>query len=106
MSDAMQSRSRRHSGLIAINLALVAILAVLTVLPEGAEAQNTRRARGDYTMVAGEVQGMSEAAIYIVDSNNSEMVALRWDQSRKSLAPIGFRDLAADARAARGGRAR
>ncbi len=100
-----EQTSRRHSGLIAINLALVAILAVITLLPTDAEAQQ-RRARGDYTMVAGEVQGLTEAAIYIVDSNNSEMVALRWDNSRRSLAPIGFRDLAADSRAARGGRTR
>ncbi|MEC9373493.1 MAG: hypothetical protein VYC34_06600 [Planctomycetota bacterium] len=97
----MKKRSR-YAGLLVLNAALIAAMAVVTVAPV-ADAQS-RRARGEYTMVAGEVQGMTESAIYIIDNNNAELVAVRWDQSRKQLAPVGFRDLDADARAQGGSR--
>lgn len=92
-------------GLLAINAALgVAVLFVTFSIQADAQ-QNAGRAPGDYTMVAGKVQGVSEAAIYIIDAKNQEMVALRWDQSAHKLEPIGYRDLAQDTkRALRGGR--
>jgi hypothetical protein len=71
-------------------------LAVVTIAPlAGAQPASARRP-GRYTMVGGRVQGGNTSAIYILDSTNQEMVAVRWDDSRKVLAPIGFRDLTAD----------
>ena len=95
-------KKSRYAGLLALNAALIAAMAVVTLAPV-ADAQ-ARRARGEYTMVAGQVQGMTEAAIYIIDSNNAELVAVRWDQSRQQLAPIGFRDLNADSKRPGGSR--
>lgn len=99
----MKNRNRTV-GLLALNGALIAALTVVTFAPIAEGQRTPRRARGDYTMVAGQVQGMSEAAIYIIDSNNAELVAVRWDQSRKQLQPVGYRNFDADARSAGGSR--
>lgn len=96
-------KRNRHTGLLALNGVLLGALALVSFAP-GADAQReARRARGEYTMVAGKVQGLTAAAIYVVDSNNAELLAVRWDQSRKTLAPMGFRDLNVDAKGAPGG---
>jgi hypothetical protein len=94
----------RDGGLVALNVAALATLAFVTWSP-GAEAQRVNRPRGDYTMVPAHIQGMPEAAMFIVDSSNQEMLVLRYDRSAKTIKFIGFRDLAADSRQA-GGRGR
>lgn len=85
----------RTTGLIALNAVLLGALAVLTLAP-GAHGQQGQRARGDYTMIHGRIQGSVEDAIYIVDASNLELVGVRWDNSRRSLSPIGYRSLATD----------
>jgi len=89
---------RKHRGLIALNAVLLVALAVVTLSP-GARAQQGGRARGDYTMVGGRVQGGIANAVYIIDSANREMIALQWDEARKELLGVGYRDLAADGKA-------
>jgi hypothetical protein len=98
-------KRRSHKGLIALNAVLLGLLAIVTLAP-GAEAQ-TRRKRpvGQYAIVDGRIQGVAEAAIYVYDTSNQEMLALRWDRSRKLLQTLGHRDVAADAeQAQKGGR--
>ena len=34
--------------------------------------------------------------VYLVDTVNRELIAVRWDQGRKSLTGIGYRNLDAD----------
>lgn len=92
-------------GLLGLNAALLGALAFVTFAPDAAAQRGQApagagRDPGDYTMIAGQVQGQSEDAIYIVDSINREIIAVRWDQSRKTISGIGFRDLAVDAQAA------
>jgi hypothetical protein len=49
-------------------------------------------------MVAGQIQGGGSAsAIYISDSINEEIVAVRWNQSRNELDGIDYRSLVEDA---------
>jgi len=92
----MNKRSMR--GLLLLNGALVGCLALVTLSSSvTAQQQAPTRAPGDYTMVAGEVQGQTAAGIYIVDATNRELVAVFWDQSRRKLQAIGYRDLADDA---------
>lgn len=88
-------RRSRYTGLIALNAALVGALAFISLAP-GASAQDARRPRGEYTMVAGQVQGISESAIYVVDATNQEILAMRWDRSRKALSGIGYRKMSVD----------
>jgi hypothetical protein len=99
--------SSRHRSLIALNMVLLGLLALVTLAP-GAGAQpggaggagNTPgqrpRAHGQYGVVGGRYQGGVEAAMYIVDSANEELLALRWDRSRKALSALGYRDMAQD----------
>lgn len=96
---------RPHTGLIALNAVLIGLLAIVTLAP-GAQAQSkSKRATGQYAMVDGRIQGVAEAAIYVYDTANQEMLALRWDRSRKTLLTLGHRDVAADAdQAQKGGR--
>ena len=101
--NRLLSAARSASGLVAINAGLLAALAlVVFVPPAGTNAQPAaaapgaavNRARGTYTMVAGRVQGQVESAIYIVDAANQEMIAMKWDRSRKQLKGLGYQDLA------------
>lgn len=102
--------SSRHRSLIALNMVLLGLLALITLAP-GAGAQpggaggaggggtapgQRPRAHGQYGVVAGRFQGGVEAAMYIVDSANEELLALRWDRSRKAISVLGYRDMAQD----------
>jgi hypothetical protein len=97
----MSQSLKRRAGLIALNAVLLAALGVVSFAPS-AQAQRGARARGEYTMVSGRVTGSSNHAIYVIDSANQEMIALTWNQTRKGLEGLGYRDLTADAGAAPG----
>ena len=84
------------AALLALNGALLALLAAVTFGPS-VDAQQGRR-RGDYTMVAGGVKGASSSAVYIVDTVNQEMMAVTYSQQTKTLDGVGYQNLAADAR--------
>ena len=62
-------------------------------------AQNAQPARpaGVYTMVAANMAGRDEEAVFIVDVANGEMIVMTWDHSKKRFEGVGYRDLAADA---------
>lgn len=95
-------RSARRSGLVVLNLLLLSVLGAVTLAP-GAGAQPMRgepqsqRVRGDYALVGGMSLGDNAATVYVLDSANRELVALRWNDSTKSLEGVGFRDLVRDA---------
>jgi len=55
------------------------------------------RQQGQYTMVAGKQQGSAAAVVYVLDSKNKEMVAVRWNAGQSKLDGVGFRNLASDA---------
>lgn len=95
---------RRHSDrklgvLLVLNAALLALLAAVVLSPAASAQSGPARARGTYTMVGGKVIGSPEDAIYIVDAANQEMVAAKWDRSRKALKFLGYYDLAPARRA-------
>lgn len=86
-------------NLIALNAVLLLALGAVTLAPS-ATAQNRDagliRARGEYTVVGGEVNGATSNAIYVIDATNREMVGLLWDDSRRQIKGMGYRDLAMD----------
>ena len=99
------SSVRLNPRLIGLNVALLAVLGVVTlvgVVSSRAGAQpglnQAVRGRGEYTMVSGKIQGATTAAIYVVDAANQEVVALGWDRATNRLEPIGHRSLTDDAR--------
>jgi len=88
--------------LIALNIALLAVLAGVTIA--GAQpgtspgSAQLARPRGEYTMISGRIQGATTAAIYVLDAANQEVVALGWDRSANKLETIGWRSLSDDAK--------
>jgi len=90
-------RTPRRQGLIALNVTLLTLLAIVTLAPLAqGQGQPATRVAGAYTMVGGQIVGGSPSVVYIIDANNNEMVAVRWINNR--LDGIGFRDLAADSK--------
>lgn len=82
-------------GLIVLNLVLLVALGLLTFTPQPAKAQLGGRA-GDYIMVSGATPGKTEATVYITDMNNGLMMAVQYDQNRKIVQPVAFRNIGAD----------
>jgi len=99
----MRGRTNQR-GLIALNIALVAGLAIVSLAPVAGGQPGSGRSRGDYTMIGGRIQGSSTNAIYVVDAANSELVALKWSQGQKRFEGVGYRDLNRDARNTSNGR--
>lgn len=92
---------RHHRALIMLNASLLGVLGLAALAPIGgvaAQPDANKRGRGNYTMVGGKYTGGSSNAIYIVDAQNQEMVAVYWSQGQRTLLPLGYRDLAEDAR--------
>lgn len=75
--------------------AAVIVAGAVGVVFGQAAVQN--RAAGNYTLLAGKANGASAKTIYILDSANKEMVAVKWNQSAVKLDGIGYRNLAQDA---------
>lgn len=95
-------RPQAHRGLVMLNIALLVMLAAVSVAPSSHAQRGGGRARGEYTMVAGKVTGSSSHAVYIIDSSNQDMVAVRWNEGSKSLDGMGYRDLKEDANVSTG----
>jgi ATP-dependent phosphoenolpyruvate carboxykinase len=88
---------KARRGLIMLNVALLVMLAAVTLAPSSHAQRGGGRARGEYTMVSGKVTGSSSHVVYVVDSSNQDFVAVRWNESSKSLDALGYRDLKEDA---------
>lgn len=91
----------RRRWLIAANLGLGGAVVIAALATSAGGVQPAVRAPGQYTMVAGQIQGGgSAAAIYILDSINQEMIGVRWNQSRNQLDGVDYRNLVEDAQRA------
>jgi len=86
-----------RKSLIAVNLVLLAAVVFIS-LPAGAQnaGQPAGRARGEYTMVAGRSNSGGSHLVYVIDSANQELVALKWDQSKQTMTGVGYRNFNAD----------
>lgn len=88
------SRGPRLRGLLAVNAALLLVMAAVTFAPSaGAQAG---RARGEYLMVSGYINGSEPQVVYIVDATNQQMVAVRYRQDLRVLEGLSARNLRAD----------
>ena len=93
----MNPRTTRR--LLAANALFLTLLGVATLWPTpSADAQPNLqpRLRGEYTMVAGRTVMGGAEVVYVVDTVNRELIAVRWDQGKKSLVGIGYRNLDGD----------
>lgn len=97
-NESVATRKPVH-GLVILNLVLACGLGAVS-LSTSADAQASNpvnRVRGEYSVVGGSTIGGISNMLYVLDSANREMIALHWDDSRKSLEGIGYRDLSLDA---------
>ena len=72
-------------------------MVLLGAVTFGSSAIGQNRGRGEYTMVAGGVNGANSSAAFIVDVANQEMIALTYNHNTKLLEGIGYRNLNRDA---------
>ena len=103
----LSSRLRAPRGLIALNLALLCGLGLVSIAP-GALAQSGNsstgsramkpRVPGEYSVVGGATIGGVSSVLYVLDTANGELIALSWNDSTKSVDGIGYRDLSIDAK--------
>ena len=82
-------------GLLFLNGLLLAALIGVTFAP--AAVAQLERYRGDYMMASGRTNGSTTNILYIVDQNSRELVAIRYDESKKLIEGMGYADLAKDA---------
>lgn len=87
-------RSPRRLGLIALN---VALLAVLCLIQFGPQAEAQVRPRGSYAMAAGRANGSQSGVVYVVDTTTQELIAVTWDPNQKQITGVGYRNLVRDA---------
>lgn len=101
-AEPTPASSRRTGGrairvLVAVNAALVLALGAVMLAPNAtAQQQTPSRAAGQYMLVGGSVRSGNTNAVYVIDTANREMVALRWIDGRNILEGIGYRNLAND----------
>ena len=90
-------RRGRLAALVAVN-ALLAAAVIAGLLTPRASAQPGAigRARGNYLMVSGHATGVTGNVVYIVDTVNQELIALKYQRSAGRLDPLGYRNLATD----------
>ncbi len=99
-------------GLIILNSGLLAVVAGLWSWsptsagrdPGAAWAQEAAKARqrGQFLMVSGKLQGSPSNAVYIVDTANQELLAVKWDRAGQRLQGLGWRDMVRDGGSAAG----
>jgi len=85
---------RSFRALIVLNVVLLAALLITSTATEPAQAQGF--GGGNYIMIAGQVQGLPQEAVYIVDLNAGLMVTVAVNASNKKFRVLGGRDLQND----------
>ena len=103
MSEQRPKRRGRLFALLAVNASMLVGLGVVTFAPD-AHAQS--RGRGAYTMIAGGANGSSSSVVYIVDTANDELIAVRYDANARQLNGVGYRNLMQDLMNASSGQGR
>ena len=97
MVQTIQTSSR--SGLIALNVVLLAIFAVISLVPT-TEAQVPQTSQ--YIAVPGSVNSLNAGAVWILDTaNGGELVAVTWDHNKNRIIALGYRSISYDAATAK-----
>lgn len=84
---------RSLSVLIVLNAVLLAAIALTFGPVDKAEAQ---LGGGSYLMLAGNLTGSQQQAVYIMDTRSGEIRALTVNSANKRIEPIGKRNIAED----------
>ena len=87
---------RQRKVLIGINAGLLMAAGAVHWAASPGLAQDDNRSRGSYMLIGGEIQGGDANAIYVLDTINEELIAVRWNHSRRELEQLGYRDVRRD----------
>ncbi len=99
--------TKHLGGLIAINIALLVILTIVTIGPRvsaGNAEFNANRATGDFIMVGGMLSGKNIDAVYVLDQRSGLLIGLQYDLSSRRMKDIDVLNLTKDAERAGPGR--
>jgi len=88
-------------ALVWINVVLVVGMAIKLTSPA---AQAQVRRPSDYMMIPGEISGGNSAVVYIIDTQQSRMAAVSYDDASNRFFTMPFIDLNAQFQAAAVGR--
>lgn len=94
----MRRRTSKVSGLIAINLVLLAALMIVTWAPVSQAESTDGQTAGDFIMVAGRVNGWTPNGIYVLDQRSGVLMALRYELGGKKLKGVSLRNINDDAK--------
>jgi hypothetical protein len=94
-------KGKRLGGLIALNVVLLAALALFSFFGPSAQAQLGAQQRGDYLMVGYAPGRESWNAVIITDLNSGNMLAVRYHPQKKNFEPLAFINISAAAAAAK-----
>lgn len=87
---------RTLGALIALNVVLLVAIFVTALTPQPAKAQ-VGLGKAQYLMVSGDVTGRAQqAAVYVIEVNSSNMVAVFFNGSNGKIELMGSRSLAQD----------
>ena len=88
---------RAPRSLIALNVVLLIALGIVLALPQSPAPGQSRRGRGNYTMIAGAVTGRdNQAGIYIVETKSFQMAAIMFDSRANRFQIMANRNMFAD----------
>jgi len=86
-------KTTSKQGLIALNIALLAVLAAVSLVPTS-DAQIS--SPNTYVAVPGMVNGRSSGVVYIASSSNKAVLSTSWDHNKKRIVILAARNIAAD----------
>ena len=83
------------AALIALNLALLGSLALVTFSPGNqAQASNaSSSSRGEYVAVSGNIAGSKTPMLWVVNQSTQEIIAVQFDAQRDQLIGYGYRNM-------------
>ncbi|MGY8753647.1 MAG: hypothetical protein ACKVIO_07090 [Phycisphaerales bacterium] len=87
-------KSTSKQGLIALNIALLAVLATVSLVPTSTAYVS---AADTYVAVPAMVNGRSQGVVYIASTANRAVLATSWDHNKNRIVILAVRNIAADA---------
>lgn len=85
------------AGLVILNFALLAVLALMSFNTPPAQAQfGGARGGNNYVMVAGKTRGSTQDAVYVTDISRGAMIAVMYDQNKKNIIPVAAHNIGED----------
>lgn len=80
-------------GLVLLNVALVATLALVTFGNPSSAFAWGGGARGEYVAISGTISGTKTPVIWIVNQATQEVVAIQFDSQKDQLIGYGYRNM-------------